>query len=562
MLNINITKKRFNKLLLSINKLIESFFNNLSNYIKEYVLRSWSLVKIGTTTAFNKLLLSINKLIKSFFNNLSNYIKEYVLRSWSLVKIGITTAQKKLFFNLKKIKNTRVKNINNIVFIGFGSLVILVLSYFLIPTFYDKNLVKLKLENQIKNKYNLKVNFIDDIFYALLPKPHFYANNLNIFQDDNVLINSKNTRIYISVKKFFSFDKLKVKNILFKDNEFNIKKKNLTFFSNILNSNTSEHNIIFKDSIIFYKDISDDVIFLVDLNNLKFFYDLEKKNQLMANYKIFNLPFKLYLNHNTEKNSFSFELRSKNIRTKIRNFIQYGDKNLSGILETQILNDINYFTYDIKNNSFSIKSKDDNFKGNIDLKPFYISSDLNFGEFDIKNFLKENSIFVNLINSEILNNQNINADVNINLNKIKNFKYLEKIKIKTVLEEGNIYFTDISTNWNNSVLIKINDTQLLNDFNKVNLIGSIVFDFIDLDKFYRYYQINKNQRNKIKKIKFDFFLNLDDKKMQITNAKIDNFSNNQIDSFLDNLNSQKKNFFNKVIFRNFVKNFFEYYHEG
>ena len=32
-------------------------------------------------------------------------IQEYVLRSWSLVKIGTTTAQKKLFFNLKKLKN-------------------------------------------------------------------------------------------------------------------------------------------------------------------------------------------------------------------------------------------------------------------------------------------------------------------------------------------------------------------------------------------------------------------------------------------------------------------------
>ncbi|MFL2883519.1 MAG: RNA polymerase sigma factor RpoH [Pelagibacteraceae bacterium] len=31
-------------------------------------------------------------------------IQEYVLRSWSLVKMGTTTAQKKLFFNLKKIK--------------------------------------------------------------------------------------------------------------------------------------------------------------------------------------------------------------------------------------------------------------------------------------------------------------------------------------------------------------------------------------------------------------------------------------------------------------------------
>ena len=31
-------------------------------------------------------------------------IQEYVLRSWSIVKMGTTTAQKKLFFNLKKNK--------------------------------------------------------------------------------------------------------------------------------------------------------------------------------------------------------------------------------------------------------------------------------------------------------------------------------------------------------------------------------------------------------------------------------------------------------------------------
>jgi RNA polymerase sigma-32 factor len=32
-------------------------------------------------------------------------IQEFILRSWSLVKIGTTAAQKKLFFNLRKMKN-------------------------------------------------------------------------------------------------------------------------------------------------------------------------------------------------------------------------------------------------------------------------------------------------------------------------------------------------------------------------------------------------------------------------------------------------------------------------
>jgi len=491
-----------------------------------------------TKKKFIKLLLSINKLIESFFNRISAHIKEY------------------------KKKSLIYKRINNIAFLALSSLIFLVLIYFLIPSFFDKSLVKLKLENQIKNQYNLKIKFIDDISYGLFPKPHYYANKLNIFHDDNVLINSKNTRIYISAKKLFSFDNLKVKNILFKDNEFNIKKKNLSFFSNILNSNTSNHNIIFKNSIIFYRDKSDDVIFLVDLDDLKFFYSLEKKYQLTAAYKIFNLPFKLNLNHNKDENLFSFNLESKNIRLKIKNFFQYGNKKSNGLLEVKILNDIRQFEYDIKNNLLSIKSKDDVFEGNIDLKPFYLSLNLNLNEFDIKNFLKENSIFINLINSEILNNQNINADININLKKIKNFKYLEKINIKTIFEEGNIFFSDIRTNWNNSVLIKINDTQLLNIDNKVNLIGSITFEFEDLDKFYRYYQINEKYRDEIKRIKFDFFLNLNEKQIQINNAKIDNLQNDEIDIFLENLNSQQKNFFNRVIFRNFVKDFFESYEEG
>src|ERR1700739_3380207 len=32
-------------------------------------------------------------------------VQEYILRSWSLVKMGTTAAQKKLFFNLRKLKN-------------------------------------------------------------------------------------------------------------------------------------------------------------------------------------------------------------------------------------------------------------------------------------------------------------------------------------------------------------------------------------------------------------------------------------------------------------------------
>jgi RNA polymerase sigma-32 factor len=49
---------------------------------------------------------------------IKSFIHEYILKSWSIVKIGTSVAQRKLFFNLRKIKNnilsyTHRRNLNN-----------------------------------------------------------------------------------------------------------------------------------------------------------------------------------------------------------------------------------------------------------------------------------------------------------------------------------------------------------------------------------------------------------------------------------------------------------------
>ena len=71
----------------------------------------------------NKILLSINNRIESFFNRL------------------------KILINLKKKKKINFKKIDNRIVLAAGLLLLLIITYFLTPAFYDKSLVKSKNTN-------------------------------------------------------------------------------------------------------------------------------------------------------------------------------------------------------------------------------------------------------------------------------------------------------------------------------------------------------------------------------------------------------------------------------
>ena len=78
-----------------------------------------------TNSKLKKQLLSINLIIESFFNNFKN------LR------------------NLKEIKNKKNYKTYQIIFICTFLTIILILSYFLTPSFYNKNKVAISLQNQL-----------------------------------------------------------------------------------------------------------------------------------------------------------------------------------------------------------------------------------------------------------------------------------------------------------------------------------------------------------------------------------------------------------------------------
>lgn len=101
-----------NEDLVAAHKLVTSHLKLVAKIALTY--KNYGLPMVDLVSEGNLgLMQAVKKYDPDTGNRLSTYamwwikasIQEYVLRSWSLVKIGTTAAQKKLFFSLRKIKN-------------------------------------------------------------------------------------------------------------------------------------------------------------------------------------------------------------------------------------------------------------------------------------------------------------------------------------------------------------------------------------------------------------------------------------------------------------------------
>ena len=103
-----------------------------------------------------KQILSINDLIESNFNKIKYFRSNY-----------------------KKILLSK----ENRLVLVIGTVVILTLSYLLIPTFYNKDIIQSQIKNQVLKNYDLDLKFNEEINYILLHRPHFSAKNLSILRN-------------------------------------------------------------------------------------------------------------------------------------------------------------------------------------------------------------------------------------------------------------------------------------------------------------------------------------------------------------------------------------------
>lgn len=482
----------------------------------------------------SKILLSINKRIESFFN---------LLRDWNSNK-------KKYLDSWRRLSDKKI-------FIASVAIFILVITYFLLPAFYSEKTIISEFKNQILQKYNLEVKFNKSPKYRLFPKPHFLLKEVKIVHDSKVISNSKNVKFYISTKNNLRFNKINIKNLVFLESDFKINKKNSYFFYELLNNKVYNQNIKFIKNKLFYLDQNENVVFLSDISKLNYTFQENLINKLKSKLNTFNLPINLKVEHDLMNRNIFTKVDLNSLKLKIENNLNYNNTNIEGDLNLNYINKNQIVKYSLKDNNVIFNTIDNKLTGEINLKPFFLSSNLNLRNIKIKDFFGSNSILINLFKSEILNNKNLNGEISIVVDGLNDLKHINQIKLDIRFEEGLILISNLDFIFKDSTIFNFNNVSLVVDENRLKFIGDVLIEFKNINIFYSHFQIIRNFRKNIKQIESNFVYNFDDELFEFDDLKISGIDKKISDQYLNKFNSEKKDLFNKVTFRNTVRDFFK-----
>jgi hypothetical protein len=249
------------------------------------------------------------------------------------------------------------------------------------------------------------------------------------------------------------------------------------------------------------------------------------------------------------------EFNSRKIRLNVENETNYNEKDiLDGLLDILFINKSTSINYEIGKDSLKFLSKERNnlYNGEIEFKPFYFSANFNYDGLSTKNLFNDDSIFIDLIRSEILNNKNLNFDLNIHGNKIKDFSDFADIKLNLKIREGLIDIDDTEFYWKNNLNFFLKDSLIYVKDGELILDGKLNLNFKNYDEIYKFLITPKKYRKELTNIKADFVYNFDQKIVNFDNILINNKRNKELNQILERLTFKKTKIQNKVYIKNIL----------
>jgi hypothetical protein len=444
--------------------------------------------------------------------------------------------------------------------LGFISvLLVIIFSYLSLPYFYNTNNLVNKIKNQLSKNLNFNFAINNDFTYNFFPKPNFVFKQTKFYNNKKIFADVERIKIYISPKHLFSLDNIKIDDVILNNVNFNLNNKNYNFFPKLLNNNFSNFNFEINESNIFYRNIENDVLFINKVNKLKYYFDSkDQKNTLLANCEIFNLPYTIELKDDINEKKIISKLNFEFLNLKLIKELSYKNSYKNGSIKFIHNKNISEGKFDIEKNFFNFnyldKSLDSNFKyeGMINFIPFFSEISGDVKKINLNNILNSDSILVQLLKTELLNNKNLNIDTIIKAKQIVPYNDLINLVLNLKIEEGLVDINDTKFSWSNNVEFKISDSLIYVKNNNLTLDGNILINIYDANEVYKFFQTPRNYRKEIKRIKFNFAYNFDQKVTTLNNIKIDDLMNQKVNQILNQFVSKDTLLQNRVYFKNLI----------
>ena len=446
------------------------------------------------------------------------------------------------------------------------------LFYLLIPTLYDKNWVQSVLEKKLMNEFNINLSLSSDISYEILPSPHFTIKNGKIIDQNESMLSEiaeiEELKVFISNKRFFNKDKLKINSISIHKANFFIKKNYKNTYKKVIFNNIFNKKISIKKSNFFVRNKKNEIISIIKIPDGEIITDKSNIYSLL-NFKgeVFNLPFVLTMNNNLTTDLIDeINIKFGEIDLNLNNKLSINTKNIiDGINIIQILNSKFVSNYQYKNDLIQFNSlesqtnkKGINYEGEILLKPFNFGIDIVLEKVDLSKLADPNSIILEMIKSGILFNENLSGKITLESKKIKANKFFDEVKVILTITNGQIDLnqTLLVNKDIGSLTVKNSRFQFLD--NKLILSSNTNMNIKNFDRFYSFLQTPKKYRKKIESINFNIDYDFVENSITVNSFGVDNLDslNNSTNIISDFNNQKNKNF---IILRSFINRLFEVY---
>ena len=418
----------------------------------------------------------------------------------------------------KKIDSSRIVLPSILIF--FTTILILSL-----PVLLNYNSIQNVNEKKVSSEFKINLKILDDISLKIFPRPHYLVKranlNLNIENEKSSIIQTKNLRIYIPIRKLYSKLNINIEEIEIEKANFYFKLDDVLDFRNHLYYKINKP-IYIKKSKFFLIDKDNNTILISPIKKIK--YLINKTNnskELIINGNLFDVDFnsswkRAYKN---PKKTLT-EVKSKNPNLFIKNYFSFeNNSNFRGKSLISFLKEDIFINYLKKNNKIFIHSPNENknqkikLNSIIELEPFFFDAKIYIDQKDIY-FLIDNllNIILNL-NEEYL--VNINGKLNLIIDNLQN-NIIKKGKINLSIKEKKIKLE--------SSLFEIKDIgKVTSDFRYYENNGDLIFasenifEITNKKQFSRKFNLSLKNVKSINKIYFDLEKNIDNEEISISN---------------------------------------------